>query len=165
MPATDAIRQTQHPRLGLLLVGSYGSCWPMYRFASAVTCALRRLASRKGETAPNGMLRDQTMLYPLCAAHLYATRPLSARAKGKTFGSILAILIILGTTIARSAEPPGEYQGVLDGAEYVIVVPPKWNVPARPAGAARAVHWEVRPASMDDHSWAVDGRPCRHRLA
>jgi len=67
------------------------------------------------------------MLYPLCAAHLYATRPLSARAKGKTFGSILAILIILGTTIARSAEPPGEYQGVLDGAEYVIVVPPKWN--------------------------------------
>jgi hypothetical protein len=33
----------------------------------------------------------------------------------------------LGTTIARSAEPPGEYQGVLDGAEYEIVVPPKWN--------------------------------------
>jgi len=34
---------------------------------------------------------------------------------------------MLGTTIARSAEPPGEYQGVLDGAEYVIVDPPKWN--------------------------------------
>ena len=71
------------------------------------------------------MLRDRTMLYPLCAANRYATRQPCARAKGRIFGSILVTLIILGTTIARSAEPPGEYHGVLDGAEYVIVVPPK----------------------------------------
>ena len=36
-------------------------------------------------------------------------------------------LIMLGSTIARSAEPPGEYQGMLDGAQYVIAVPPEWN--------------------------------------
>ena len=67
------------------------------------------------------------MLYPLCATTRYATRQPCARATGKILGGILVTLIILSTTIARSAEPPGEYQGVLDGAGYVIVVPPKWN--------------------------------------
>ena len=64
------------------------------------------------------------MLYPLFATTRYATRQPCARAKVKIFGGILVTLIILSTTIARSAEPPGEYQGVLDGAEYVIVVRP-----------------------------------------
>ena len=36
-------------------------------------------------------------------------------------------LIMLGSTIARSAEPQGEYQGVLDDAQYLIAVPPEWN--------------------------------------
>ena len=36
-------------------------------------------------------------------------------------------LIMLGSTIARSGEPPGEYQGVLDDAQYLIAVPPEWN--------------------------------------
>jgi len=55
----------------------------------------------------------------------FASRPPCPRGKGKVFGSILVTLITLGSTIARSAEPPGEYQGVLDGAQYAIVVPPK----------------------------------------
>ena len=48
-------------------------------------------------------------------------------SQGKVFGSILVTLIMLGSTIARSAEPPAEYQGELDGAQYVIVVPSQWN--------------------------------------
>src|SRR5215831_14387820 len=73
------------------------------------------------------MLRDQTMLSPSCTASRFATRQPCPRGKEKFFGSILVTLIMLGSTIARSAEPPGEYQGVLDGAQYAIVVPPKWN--------------------------------------
>jgi len=104
---------------------------------------------------------------------------------------------------------------VLDGAQYVIVVPPKWNgglvifahgYQAEGSGSGLAspepldhyltnhgyawassgyrskgyrpdlflldllalraqFHREVWPASVDNHSRTVDGRPCRHRLA
>jgi len=67
------------------------------------------------------------MLSPSCTASRFATRHPCPRGKGKFFGSILVTLMMLGSTIARSAEPPGEYQGVLDGAQYVIAVPPEWN--------------------------------------
>jgi len=40
----------------------------------------------------------------------------------------LAIVILaLGTTIAHATEAPGRYQGALEGADYVINVPPEWN--------------------------------------
>jgi len=67
------------------------------------------------------------MLSPSCMTSRFATRQPCPRAKGKVFGSILVTLIMFGSTIARCAEPPGEYHGVLDGAQYVIAVPPKWN--------------------------------------
>src|SRR6516164_1281775 len=108
------------------------------------------------------MLRDQTMLSPSCTASRFATRHPCPRGKGKFFGSILVTLMMLGSTIARSAEPPGEYQGFLGLSEQGL---PARLVPARPAGTAGAVHREVWPASVDNHSRAVDGRPCRHRFA
>jgi pimeloyl-ACP methyl ester carboxylesterase len=67
------------------------------------------------------------MLSPSCKASRLGTRQPCPRGKGKFFGSILVTLIMLGSTIARSAEPPGEYQGVLDDAQYLIAVPPEWN--------------------------------------
>ena len=70
---------------------------------------------------------DQTMFHPSCKVSRYATQQPCTRVKGKVFGSILLSLVILNTTTARTAEPPGKYQGVLDGAPYVIVVPPEWN--------------------------------------
>ena len=40
----------------------------------------------------------------------------------------LAVLaLILGPRLAGAADPPGTYQGVFGGANYLISVPPSWN--------------------------------------
>jgi pimeloyl-ACP methyl ester carboxylesterase len=37
------------------------------------------------------------------------------------------IALLCGTAVARAIEAPGQYQGVLDGADYRIAVPVGWN--------------------------------------
>ena len=65
-------------------------------------------------------------------AHLGPTHPADRRsglwAACQMLAITLAIVILaLGTTIAHATEAPGRYQGALEGADYVINVPPEWN--------------------------------------
>src|SRR5947207_9246886 len=38
-----------------------------------------------------------------------------------------ALLLLLGAGLAKAAEAPGHYQGTLEGANYLVNVPPDWN--------------------------------------
>lgn len=41
--------------------------------------------------------------------------------------ALAAILCLYGATVAVAADPPGYYQGAVDGVPYLINVPPGWN--------------------------------------
>ena len=45
----------------------------------------------------------------------------------RIFAGIVLVAILWGGASAGAAEPPGQYQGVLDGANYRIAVPAEWN--------------------------------------
>src|SRR5205823_8779647 len=64
---------------------------------------------------------------PPKAARLLSSVALKRMGRRALAAAITVLVLIHAGGIARAAEEPGRYRGVLEGADYVINVPPGWK--------------------------------------